>query len=622
MRGTVTVYFNTGFGGINIPKKPSVLFTAQSKVYPGIYYVREDLDKPYIVLKDSYSNLRDVDYVRLETIDENDATTICYYFAIPKADAKGTTTLYLSLDALTTLGGASELEYTSGWETRGHISKADDTLFGNTAAEDFVPSKPLLTVSAGEVNPATGVGTDIKPIISGINLTKLALNVADNEAEVIKGVLAGEPVMYLPKLTAPETRTKYYRQGSAVGGYATEFEWPSFAAYEGTGEITRNGLAKLFSFGQLQIQGSYAVPGKWVGGIGSESGASLPDGVFGKLYGITENVRTSVLYKIAGSYTPKNNKVHALYRNVTLANIGSGGMNTQPIYNLFKPGTAETEAIYVSMWSDLTPAGKPCARFKDILSDPYLYGDVVEGLQWMNSQLSFEGASGSLWNSIDAGMRQQSYSREEAKLNYELAKAAINTPREVAGELYRDPFATAARLGAGAIAGKFLAPGGINYGGTSNLDVGAQFSGGALAALQDTSVSQQFSRQELNQRINANRIGEIKSNAVVAPTNYFSPQPNLASYGLDGFAIYETRMQESDLVALDRYFQRYGYTGLNRPLTKDCFNARQYYTYVQAFDVNIKSTFGKRIREAAIAQLNAGVRAWAVLPDASYYELN
>ena len=127
---------------------------------------------------------------------------------------------------------------------------------------------------------------------------------------------------------------------------------------------------------------------------------------------------------------------------------------------------------------------------------------------------------------------------------------------------------------------------------------------------------------EQNQRVNENYTTLLKNNNVVAPTVSFSPVQNLGLYGYNYFVVYETRMQDEDIIAFDKYLQRYGINGLHRPLTKQCFNERQYYNYVQAFDINIKSNFGKRVREAAISQLNNGVRTQKVLPDASYYELN
>ena len=124
------------------------------------------------------------------------------------------------------------------------------------------------------------------------------------------------------------------------------------------------------------------------------------------------------------------------------------------------------------------------------------------------------------------------------------------------------------------------------------------------------------------QQVNENEVDLYKNNNVVAPTIMFTPEQNLGLYGYNKFAIYEIRKSDEDLKSEDMYYQRFGYSGLHRPLTGACFNTRQFYSYVQAFNINIKSNFGLRIRQKAINQLNQGVRVWKVLPDASYYETN
>ena len=133
-----------------------------------------------------------------------------------------------------------------------------------------------------------------------------------------------------------------------------------------------------------------------------------------------------------------------------------------------------------------------------------------------------------------------------------------------------------------------------------------------------------MSLDKLRQAKNENQVGLLKANGIIAPTSIFTPEPNLAMYGYNKFVLYETRKSNVDLRSEDMYYQRYGYNGIHRPLTKACFNCRQYYTYVQAFDVNIKTTLsiGMRIKSKAIEQLNNGVRVWKVLPDAQYYETN
>lgn len=614
MHGTVTVYFETGFNSGNIPVFKSVLNQATSRTYNDSYFIREDLEKPFIVIRDSYDNLRAIDYLKINTVECGEV----YFFAVPRANAQRTTTVFLKLDALTTLGGAGALDYSGGWMARGHIPKTEDTLFGNIAAEDFTPSKPLVTTNSGYVRPSGGIGTDINPVISTINLTILA-GQPDATADVISGIVAGttDPVMYLPKLTSPNTNIRFYRMGMDVDTDVS-YVFNHLAVYEGTGSTTKAGLQKLFSFGQLDIQGAYTVPGKWVRGINSPGGSTLPDGVYGSLYGVREEKQSAVTFEISG-YTPKNKKTLALFRSVTLVNTGSGGMNTQDIFNLFRQG--ET-AVKVLLWSDLTATGKPFGRFAIIATDPYIYGDVVEGLQWNSQALSFSGAPGSLFNSIDSSLQLASIARAEQRSSFGLQQARIAKDIQTERGMINTGIGAAGAVIGGALSLNPLnTVGGIINAGQQIMNEDYNNRERELA-MRGAEADAAFTAADLAQQRNENAIGLLKANNVIAPTNLFMPQPSLSLYGIDDFAVYETRMQQEDMEALDKYFQRFGYAGLHKPLTAACFTSRDYYCYVQAFDVNIKSTYGKRIREAAIAQLNGGVRCWKVLPDASYYDLN
>ena len=304
----ITVYFNTGFNSIDIPATQAVIETANKKEYPDFYYLREDIDAPQVVIKDTYDNLCDVDYVKI--INQNTGR-ICFYFAIPKSLAKNTTALSLSLDALTTLGGAANLNYISGWQSRGHISKEEDTLFNNLSSEDFTPNKELEVVKTKEIH-GNGVGVDIKPIITSVNLTTASDDLPENQMDVIQGIVKGETtetVMYFPKLSFPKTIAEYNCYDFNKGNYKS-YSIPCSGAYESDGETTQKGLAKLFSAGQLSLQSSYIIPGEYVGGINSEGGTDKPKGVYGRLYGIHNKIELSDFpYKFTvPNYTIKNKK--------------------------------------------------------------------------------------------------------------------------------------------------------------------------------------------------------------------------------------------------------------------------------------------------------------------------
>lgn len=662
---TITVYMNTGFNGTDIPKVPSVLENAPKRTYPESYYLREDVDLPSVSINDSYHNLKDVDYVRLvpQTLQPGEPAAY-YYFAVPEATAGGTTVLHLELDALLTMGGAANLDYISGWQERGHIAKADDELFANIAAEPWTPSQPLNNseyqyVPHTEQSNIEHPSEDLQIIITNIDLIAIGkgdgINVtACGDVDPTTGQMTTTE-MFVPEIQVSDESTLFLLlQSQAIS--SSSLRIPNTCAYDATNPTIKIGLKRLFSCGQLQLQGSYTLPKEYcikrINGV--EATTCTADGRYTQIAGSVEITSLDNLpfeYTVE-NYQVKNKKVFSTYRSYSLANISSGGTITKEAH-LLKRGDATAPTVYIM--SDPTSTGKPTAKFLSDLNANMPYVDVVNGSQWINNQILMEGASGSLWNSVNAAFSQQSINREMAlnDINNTVATKQYEQQMDLIGlDKWKEDLATyggaiAGGIGAiasgAAIAGATIAGtpisgamvagagGSAMLAGQSGLKVSQLKTRQAIqrdqAALAYTSGKMQRVQNEarINQSINENAIGLYRSNRVVAPTAFFTPEPNLAMYGLNKFVVYETKKSDIDLISEDMFYQRYGYNGIHRPLTAQCFNCRNYYCYVQAFDVNIKSdttSFGLRVRRKAIAQLNQGVRVWSVLPDASYYELN
>lgn len=639
MTGTVTVYFNTGFNGIDIPSSPSVLAAASQQVYSDVYYMREDIDKPTIRIKDSYENLCAVDYCAITT---NGTTK--YFFASPSALTKGVTMLALDLDALLTMGGAENITYISGWQERGHIKKTDDTLFGNIASEEWIPTQPLENVNVSEVKASgTQAAADLKLIVSNIDIKSIGQ--MPGVQEVVEGkVNTTDPnaVMYWPKLKTPQSATAFtiWDFDNTSAGYAGDsFSLPQTKVYSQVDPVTGNsvtdviaGIEQLFSAGQLQLQGSYVLPKEYIDSWTYTSGS----GEFSVITGVHESKNLSSMpfeYTVSG-YTVKNKKCFATYRQFGVAAVGSGDMCIKDVEHLYRSGLTYP---VLDIWADPCSTGKPYARFSYIKGAPYHYIDCVKGLQWATAQLVLEGASGSFWNSIDNAFANQQLQRQQsmntfnagvAAQGYDLQMQQANMGLKYAG--------INAGLGVMQAAG-----GGIGKGASGATSAG--FSAARSMSALSQSVEQntfqlqslwnemnanssraEMENNNLQNRINQNNIGLIRSNNIVAPTVMFTPEQNLGLYGHNYFVAFEIRKTDEDLKSEDMYYQRYGYNGLHRPLTQQCFKERQYYNYVQAFDINLKGAteFGLRVRTKAISQLNKGVRVWRVLPDASYYDTN
>ena len=682
MQATVTVYFNTGFNGVDIPADATVLANAQSKTYPDYYYVREDLDKPIIRIKDTYENLCNVDYVKIVTTNSTS-----YFFAVPSSISKGVTALSLDLDALLTMGGAKNLDYASGWQERGHIAKADDVLFKNIASEPWTPSNPLEAVNLksiastktyepGEDDPQTP--EDYEIIVSNIKMIApgqgSALGDGTLTQEVIEGIVAGESeaVMYFPAIQTPseEDSTDFIlydgtqMEGQNPSVIYRRFKITGVSAYNAKNGNVQNAISKLFSAGQLQLQASYKVPWEYIDE--SEGRTSEPvAGWFSRICGYHQTTNENTLpfvYQGDDSYVVKNKKCLDTYRKYVIVNLASGDMSSKSPHEIYD---GQSQYPKVTIWADPTSTGKPYARFDYIKDNPLQWADCVKGLQWNNNMLAMEGASGSLWNSINAAFTSQTLQRQQTEADMNNRYANINWGLGAAGTSESYALQTlmfdeqakqlmtnySSELGStlgSSLAAVFNPKDGGGVAGAVTMGAGVLGNGARLVnsidqlnlqqasaersrALQVQSEQAAFNQlgeqkaiqdSQIRQAVNENQIGLYKNNNVVAPTIMFTPEQNLGLYGYNKFAIYEIRKSDADLKSEDAFYQRFGYSGLHRPLTAQCFNERQYYNYIQAFNINIKGNFGMRIRQKAIAQLNSGVRVWKVLPDASYYETN
>ncbi len=621
MLKSVTLYFNTGFGGEDYPATAAVLETATAQTLTDVYFLREDIDAPVIKINAPYSSIKNVDYVKLS---DNSDNSNYYYFCVPKSLAKSTTALFLEIDALMSLGGAANLNYISGWQTRGHVSAAEDELFKNTAPEDWTPSEPLIRANyEGITRPSTE--NEQAVIVSNINLTGFTAD--ELTQEVIEGIVSGqtEPVMYFPKVEAAKRETAFLIYDFATQAHKS-FRLPQTTAYDFSNADIKKALTHLFSTGQLELQNSYKINAGW---LGTNSGITT-GGEFTQIEGAHAEQTTNIGFTFTiNNYTIKNNKVFALYREFVLANQGSGGLNMKTPAQVYN-GT--DTALKVLEWADPSATGKPMARFSYIKGTPYQYAETVEGTQWGSSQIIMEGASGSAWNALTRGyeMARLSQAQQEAEINrgFEserlLLQAAQSQYGYDTGRTQRAISAASSMLSAG-LSGNITGVLGAGANAVLSQSIAA---GNRQYELQAEQINraEAAARFELSQMARARERNQSGADYLraqtAAPTVLFTPSINLALYGYDFFSVYEIRPTEEDIKSMDRYFQRYGYRGLHEPLTSSAFTKRQYYNYVEAHGVNIKSTAPKRLRERAIEQLNSGGRFWRVLPDAQYYETN
>ena len=642
----LTVYFNTGFNGVDIPADASVLETATKRTYNDTYFCREDIDKPVLAVNDTYANLRDADYVKLTPKTGNAGGVTSYYFCVPSAQAHNTTILALELDALLTMGGAKNLNYISGWQERGHIAKSDDDPFSNIASENFTPSRPLICRGKDfDLTPTSHASNDVVLVVSTVDLTEVANS--DMQVDVVTGVDANdEEKMYFPEikvnddthLTEFRTTTKWDDPNASPVN--SIYKLPSTTAFLFNRTDVKRGLKALYSAGQLSLSNAYVIPKIYVDSAGVAVFSDKLSAVM-NVYHQNEVIDTNTdddfkfLFAIP-NYTIKNKKVYSLYNDYQICNIASGASSIKPASELYDASNAPK----IFVWSDTSPNGKPSARFSYIKDVANLFSDVVNGAPWYQQQLVFEGASGSLWNSINASFANAGYNRQIQQNNlernyanqqYGVMSEQITFNQMMGATQNALSFARSGIGGLSDIMGGNVAGGLLNIGNSAidsalsaeSIRFNADMARRQLdLSNQNANARASLERQAINQSINENKVGLLKNNKIVSPTVLFTPSDTLSLFGQNLFKGYHITMDDDDIKELDAYFQRYGYNGIHRPLNASCFTCRQYYTYVQAFDINIKSTYGMRIRQKAINQLNNGVRVWRVLPDLQYYETN
>ena len=575
------------------------------------------------------------------------------------------------------MGGAENLTYTSGWQTRGHVSAAEDTLFSNIADEDFIPSQEMKVYGYTEID-GQGNANDADIVVSCVNLQDFYGNgelsgFGDWANKVFSGKISSatadaEAQMYWPAIRSCRNITTYYCDGDS-------YFVPSTGAYDyngGTDDGVKKALNKLFSMGQLSLQSSYKLPGKWlkVESSGQTPAIEYLNGDTGAILGITgyttgeeeaNQIDSGIGYtQSVQNYDIQYNKTHAMFRKIVLQSVATGDMSIKKPSELAPSGDLTDKHIKIKLWADPSPMGKPYARFYNINSSPFKYDSCVKGAQWVNNQLAFEGASGGVWNSINAG-----FSNAQAQRNYDQyitnARASLNANNRALSqaeeksdsfisnlkgtigqigrniEQYIPSMVTGGAAGIGAVAagaGLETLPAAAPAVATATAALAGMQSArqsdlslqNSISNMQDNQKLYQdnkiFAQQNLRQVVNENGIGLLRNNTLVSPSIMFSPDANLALYGYNHFIVYEVSMQGDDIVALDNYFIRFGYNGLHRPLVNSCFTKRQVFNYVQAYGVNIDSDWPMRVRQSAIAQLNAGVRVWKTKPTTDAYEAN
>lgn len=596
------LYLDTGFSPDNIPDSASLLDSASVKYLDvDAVWLYQNQEVGAIRVKANFDSIYPVDYCRIGLGTPGNSST-SYYFVTGITMLNPTTAqVNLQIDAVTTIGLNNITDnIVGGWCIRRHVN--NDDLFSNNIEEKFLPAEPLVI--------------DFKPFVSIPNATVIIASTVDLDKVDLIAKTFKDSENNL-SVTVPQMPT--INEGTIVnitprGGKTYTKTLPTIRLYDMTRNPERysNSLSTLWSLGMIDsITAIYNISGNNIINY-------LPSddiGISGGIVSISfdgSNIDTDSTIPIKWSYNANNNKVYCdQFNKINVASFTSGDELDYNPSDIVRWSDNTFQFVY---WHDPSPNGKTYIRpivFQGLdCSDDGIYFQCITGSTWLNTQVSFEAREGWAINKKLYGLAVEKQGYAGA---FNLIDSFANIGKMVTG---------ASNLNATMWDGGFTGAGYIPQSPTNNQLYASQTtytSGPNPISLIDNA------KNGINLNINKrqNRINYIADNALVSPTIKFPRDNSLIDLIGNGFFIIRSRLSDNDSQRFDKYLTEYGYA-VNEPLTKECFYGRQYFNYIEATEVNIKTInrIPLRLKQIAIEQLEGGVRIWHTLVNANAYNSN
>lgn len=556
MIATVRCYYNTGLTVSNCLDSYLSLDTLDFdyRDFPNVA-IKQDRGLINIRLSTSYKNIKDADYCRINNV--------CYWVTSVVMLNDNVADVQLQQDYLTTVG-VSNFDIVAGWCKRRCVT--DDTPFSNTIDEPFTPQNILEVDFGSEIKPSTGSEDSLQIVVATVDLLNL-----DKLADVYEENTFGEHVL-VPKLPVLGSNTTTYIMN--IDGTEKSADIPATCAYNALNSTVRDAMGQLRSLGiESAIVQSYNLPANYCGGV------SASDTKFSSIKGIHEK-KPSSLKPMYNKGLYKNNKVYSgqFQRFVIGSKITS-------INKEFRPEDVAENVLsdlYSVTWVlDSNPMynGYPILRPANYHgSKNSFYIAAVNGAQWLNAPISYNGVSGQ--DLIIRGWEQQTAST--------MLSSLLPSFGQTANSMYN------------------------TY---SNNQCERNYWGD----LRDTGINNIQTPYITLPNISNMVFGQMSNNMAltnsltVRPDVQFSVIPTLQNYVGNYFIEYRYRLSAFDMLRFDDFLTQFGYA-VDEPLTKDCFTGRTNFNYIVADSVNIKSSAPLYLREGVINQLQSGVRIWHTKP--------
>ena len=583
MEKTVTLYWGTGINRDNIPYDITAYLAGCISQYVPSVWMLQTRDRATIRLDATAitaGDIMDIDYVRA---GED------YYFADHVQMLSGMTAeITLTPDYIDSIGGlADNASLISGWVTRAHVAKADDTLFANTIPEPYTPSAPLV-ITGWEKLTGDDQTYGKTLIAANVDLTQASVTEAmvyaaaadtDTDKATDKCV-----VPYLPPLPAGDGTADTTAETVTVlplpsGNRGRKI--PATTLYDFSNATIRRGIQAVRSLGMEDtITASYVLPAYWTGTI---TGAGA---YYSEIDGVRHNITPSsdgLTLAVPGQAAYHNKKVSATLNNFVLLSMCSGDKEIFDAADLRHGG--DTKPTF-SAYSDPAPDGRPYCQpvYYDGAECPDLM-HAVQGETWQTAPLRYIGKSGSAIDTV-------TYRRKMDNLEYNYGAQKMQGGLQIA------------RAGVSAASNALNA--------NNILGMAAGMAGGIMDIAATTASAKQ-ALANMSYNIGTTKLDYQISQHITVPDIAFPQSDSVQNYVGNGFYVYRICMSPADCQRYDDYLTMYGYAQ-DKPYAPSDLTNRKSYNYIQMSDVHIANTGlrkkPRRYIQGAEEQLSQGIRVW------------